>query len=66
MVEEEADETLFWLELINERKLHNDSVILPLIKEADELTAIFTAIGKSSKKINPKSVSRIPKSGIKS
>ncbi len=50
IVEEEADETLFWLEIINESNLTNNSKLAALLKEADELTAIFTSIGKSSKR----------------
>ncbi|GAB2691141.1 four helix bundle protein [Mucilaginibacter koreensis] len=49
IVEEEADETIYWLELIEE----SASVIFPQIKslrqEANELTAIFTEIGKTAK-----------------
>jgi four helix bundle protein len=48
IVEEEADESLFWLELIEESGLSSES-LLALKKEADELTAIFTAIGKTAK-----------------
>lgn len=43
VVEEEADESLFWLELIVESKLVPASKILPLSREADELTAIMAA-----------------------
>jgi four helix bundle protein len=58
IVEEECDESLFWLEMILESELLKESALLKfLLKEADELTAIFTAIGKTSReKIrNPKS-----------
>lgn len=47
VVEEEADECIYWLELLQETTL--DSKIPNLIKEANELTAIFTQIGKTSK-----------------
>jgi four helix bundle protein len=43
IVEEECDETLFWLELISEANLIEKEKLLYLLKEADELTAIFTA-----------------------
>lgn len=46
IVEEEADETLYWLELINESKLLTSPLVNKLTKEADELTAIFTSISK--------------------
>lgn len=45
VVEEESDETLFWLELILESNLVKEERLKVLIKEADELTAIFTAAG---------------------
>lgn len=49
IVEEEADETLFWLELLVESELVKESKLKDLIKEADELVAIFTASGKTAK-----------------
>ncbi len=46
IVEEEADESCFWFEIIIE--LYGTSKRLELIlKEAKELTAIFTATGKT-------------------
>ena len=43
IVEEEADESLFWLEYVEEVGLATDiSELLLLKKEADELVAIFT------------------------
>jgi four helix bundle protein len=41
IVLEEADESMFWLELIMEGKLLDLDKIKPLYKEANELTAIF-------------------------
>jgi four helix bundle protein len=49
IVEEEADETLYWLELILESKVLIGTKVEELIKEADELTAIFTSISKTSR-----------------
>jgi len=49
IVDEEADESLFWLELIAESGLMNTERLKDLTKEADELTAIFTATGKTAK-----------------
>lgn len=44
VVDEESDETLFWLEFIRDLELNCDKDELQkLIKEADELTAIFSA-----------------------
>jgi four helix bundle protein len=61
IVEEECDETLFWLELINESGLIEKEKLIFLTKEADELTAIFTASGKTARLNNPKSPIRNPK-----
>lgn len=46
---EEADETLFWLEVIEEAELLSAKKLQDLTKEADELTAIFTAGRKTLK-----------------
>ena len=61
VVEEECDETLFWLELIVEANLLKKEILRDLIKEADELTAIFTASGKTARQNNPPSKIRNPK-----
>ncbi|MGB3948289.1 MAG: four helix bundle protein [Bacteroidia bacterium] len=53
IVDEEADETLFWLEFINDLELKCDKKELELLmKEADELTAIFSAAIKTIKSKN--------------
>ncbi|MDW8437763.1 MAG: four helix bundle protein [Chloroherpetonaceae bacterium] len=49
VVEEEADETMFWLELIVESGLMSENRLADLYKEAKELTAIFTASGRTAK-----------------
>jgi four helix bundle protein len=49
IVEEEADESIYWLELMEESGLVDSNSISALKKEANELTAIFTAIGKTAK-----------------
>jgi len=49
IVEEEADESIYWLELIEEAGLASSKDVLLLKKEANELTAISTAIGKTAK-----------------
>jgi len=48
---EEADETLFWLEIIEELKviLNKETEITRLLKEADELVAIFVSSVKTVK-----------------
>jgi four helix bundle protein len=43
IVEEEADETAYWLELIVETKLLSATKVAPLLQEADELTAIMAS-----------------------
>jgi four helix bundle protein len=49
IVEEEADETTFWLDISPETHNATPAVISPLLKEARELTAIFTAASKTAK-----------------
>ncbi|MDP9253382.1 MAG: four helix bundle protein [Verrucomicrobiota bacterium] len=48
VVAEEADETVYWLELIRDGGLVTETKIGDLLKEADELTAIFTAGRRTS------------------
>jgi four helix bundle protein len=48
IVAEEADETLYWLELIRDGRLVPEKAIGELLLEADELTAIFTASRRTS------------------
>ncbi len=50
VVEEESDETLFWLELMVDSKIVTLQRADKLIKEADELTAIFVASLKTAKR----------------
>jgi len=50
IVEEEADESVYWIELVKESELFNENRLIELLNEAMELTAIFTAIGKTSKR----------------
>jgi hypothetical protein len=40
---EEADETLFWLELLTEAELVTKSLLAPLMLECSELLKIFSA-----------------------
>ena len=48
IVAEEADETVYWLELLLDGKLLCQTELSELLKEANELTAIFTAGRRSS------------------
>ena len=47
----EADETLYWLELLLEESIVPSRRLQPLVNEADELVAIFTTISKHSRGI---------------
>jgi four helix bundle protein len=49
VVEEEADECQYWLELFVESGKSTPINLEPLLKEAGELTAIFTATGRTAK-----------------
>jgi four helix bundle protein len=48
VVEEEADESAFWLELIIDSKVRETKRIAPLLAEANELVAIMAASRKSA------------------
>jgi four helix bundle protein len=52
IVEEEADETLFWLEVAVDVKLVSAQRAEALLKGADELTSIFVASLKTAKLSN--------------
>ena len=41
VVEEEADESAFWIELIIKAKILREELVTPLLKEAQELAAIM-------------------------
>ena len=45
---EEADESVYWLELISGGKLLPEAKVEDLLKEANELTAIFTCARRTS------------------
>jgi len=50
IVEEEATETKYWLELIKETNLNLSAQILAIMKESDELIAIFSSTVITMKK----------------
>lgn len=52
VAEEEADETCYWLEIMIE--IVPKARLEPLLKEAQEITAIFTKAGKTAKAKNGK------------
>ena len=49
VVVEEADETVFWLELLVEAGVVKENRLEDLLNEARELTAIFTAARRTSR-----------------
>jgi four helix bundle protein len=48
IVEEEADETAYWLELIIEGSLLEKGLVEPLLKETNEIVAIMASSRKSA------------------
>ncbi len=50
IVEEEADETLFWLEILEETGLCSSATFYKLKDEANQITAIITASRKTAKR----------------
>ncbi len=53
IVEEEADESSYWLEIISESGIVKSDGVSRLMAEAKELVAIFTATGRSTKAGSP-------------
>ncbi len=52
IVLEEADESYFWLEFIIDENLLKRKLVEPLLREAEELTAIFVSSRKSARSDN--------------
>jgi four helix bundle protein len=50
IVLEEADESFYWLEVVNESGLMKNDQLEKLLDEANQLTAIFSAIDKTTKR----------------
>jgi hypothetical protein len=48
-VVEECDETVFWLELIEEIIINKKDVLMPIHKEANELLNVFSVTKKKLK-----------------
>ena len=62
IVDEEADESLFWLEFVNDLEINcNKTELHSLIKEANELVSIFSAAIRTIKSGNPNSLILNPK-----
>ncbi len=49
IVEEEADESLYWLELLRESRIVPSEILQPLLSEADQLVAITVATIKKKR-----------------
>jgi four helix bundle protein len=45
----EADETIYWLELLADEKIVSRTRLSPLLQEANELVAIFVTISKRAR-----------------
>ncbi len=54
IVEEEADETCFWLEVLEESGMISKESVAKLYDESTQLTAIFSASRKTSRMNNDK------------
>lgn len=50
IVLEEADESLYWLEIIAETKMLQEKLLLSLMQQGNELTAIITSTINTSKR----------------
>ena len=48
IVEEEADETAYWLELVIEGGLLGKEIVEPLLREANEFVAIMASSRKTA------------------
>jgi four helix bundle protein len=49
IVEEECDESLFWMELLVENNLVKEARLAPLMKEGDELLSIIVSSAKTAR-----------------
>ena len=61
VVEEEADESAFWVDLVAASGMKTAKLVQPLLKEADELTRIMVASIRTVRSSNPKSRIQNPK-----
>ena len=64
VVEEEADESAYWLELLIEAAVLSPTKVQALLDEANELTAIFAASGRTAKERQTSRSSANPQSEI--
>jgi four helix bundle protein len=67
IVEEEADESAFWMELIIEGKLLGQPLVKPLLEEANEIAKIMASSRKSaSESLRPKANGKLAIGNLKS
>jgi four helix bundle protein len=67
IVEEEADESAFWMELIIESKLLGEPLVEPLLNEANEIAKIMASSRKSaSESLNRKANGKLAIGNLKS
>lgn len=52
MVEEEADESIYWMEMLVDSRLVTDKLLENLIQEAHEILAIVVASSNTSRQYN--------------
>lgn len=64
IAEEEADKTCYWLEIMIEIEVFPKKRLEPLLKEAQEITAMLTSSGKTAK-LNLKNEVRSSKRGVR-
>jgi len=63
IVEEEADESIYWMELLVENEIIKKNLLLNLMDEGNQiLSIVVSAIKTSKEKTNPKSQIRNPQS----
>ncbi len=65
IVEEEADESCFWLEMIIDANLLPAAQVKPLLQEANEITAIVVATRKTTITANDQGLDRNSKFEIR-
>jgi len=53
VVIEEADESIFWLELLGDTQIISQTRLRDLLREANELTAIFSAARRTTRNGGP-------------
>jgi four helix bundle protein len=61
VVEEEADESAFWIDVVVASGLKKPGLVQPLSDEADELTRIMVSSIRTARPANPKSKIQNPK-----